>query len=535
MIPAAYRTAVMLVALLAPTAALAADHAALEPYLTPDVSSVVFLQLSRLKLPALVEELERLGVIPESERDAAKQNAADLQAAYDELPKLGAGRAYLLIRVSDFLEGGPMLVVEVAEASQAQPVADWLQARAALAASAGEVAAYLPKAFEARGKTVVGAASRERINKLLAARGDSPRQDALDALSAAGDADVAWVAFGDADTRRIVREMFPALPAPFSEIDGKLLANEVRTIGVTIKLPPEPTVTVSVFAARQQSATLLQNAATKAQTLATGLLAAELASQNETHRDRAKQMLTLLTMLTPRVEEQKLSITLGDDALEKAFLRDYVPQLARGAREDASRDLRLNRFKQITLGMLNYESSRGALPAAASYDKSGRPLLSWRVHILPFMEQGELYKQFRLDEPWDSAHNRPLVEKMPHTFADPDPAVRAAVGVGRTTFVVPTGEALLFGSREGAALRSIKDGTSNTVLFVEVVPERAVVWTQPNDWQVDARDPLAGVKRADRDWFTAGFCDGHAQIVSNTIAPQAFRGMLTPAGGEKAE
>jgi hypothetical protein len=207
--------------------------------------------------------------------------------------------------------------------------------------------------------------------------------------------------------------------------------------------------------------------------------------------------------------------------------------MTQGVRSELHRNARMNQFKQLALGMLNHESARGALPAAASYDAEGKPLLSWRVQILPYMDQLDLWKQFHLDEPWDSEHNRKLIEKMPDVYADPDPTVRAAVGDnGRTTFVVPTGDGLLFGGKEATTYKDIIDGTSNTILAVEVVPERAVVWTKPDDWEVDLKDPLRGVKRSDRDWFNTTWCDGSGRILSNSIDADVFRALLTPSGKE---
>ncbi len=69
--------------------------------------------------------------------------------------------------------------------------------------------------------------------------------------------------------------------------------------------------------------------------------------------------------------------------------------------------------------MANYESAFGTLPPAATFDKEGTPLLSWRVLLLPYLERGELYNQFHLDEAWDSPHNRPLADKMPRVFQCP--------------------------------------------------------------------------------------------------------------------
>ena len=88
----------------------------------------------------------------------------------------------------------------------------------------------------------------------------------------------------------------------------------------------------------------------------------------------------------------------------------------------ARRAQSMNNLKQFALAMHNYHDTNGKFPAASSFDKDGKPLLSWRVHVLPYLEQAELYKQFHLDEPWDSEHNKKLIEKMPNVLASPWPS-----------------------------------------------------------------------------------------------------------------
>ena len=76
-------------------------------------------------------------------------------------------------------------------------------------------------------------------------------------------------------------------------------------------------------------------------------------------------------------------------------------------------------MKQIALAMHNFHDTHRSFPAAFKVDEEKKPLLSWRVELLPFLEQGELYKQFKHDEPWDSEHNKKLIAKMPQVFAVP--------------------------------------------------------------------------------------------------------------------
>ena len=89
-------------------------------------------------------------------------------------------------------------------------------------------------------------------------------------------------------------------------------------------------------------------------------------------------------------------------------------------RRAAARTQCVNNCKQIVLAFHNYHQQARQLSARIlSHSKDGKPLLSWRVLILPFLDQQALYDQFHLDEPWDSPHNRTLIAKMPAIFRCP--------------------------------------------------------------------------------------------------------------------
>src|SRR5207249_2796575 len=85
-----------------------------------------------------------------------------------------------------------------------------------------------------------------------------------------------------------------------------------------------------------------------------------------------------------------------------------------------------NNLKQIGLAMHNYHDTYRHFPPQALTDKNGKPLLSWRVAVLPFIEQDNLYRQFKLDEPWDSEHNRKLLERMPKLGGEFPDVINAA-------------------------------------------------------------------------------------------------------------
>jgi hypothetical protein len=105
----------------------------------------------------------------------------------------------------------------------------------------------------------------------------------------------------------------------------------------------------------------------------------------------------------------------------------------------------LDNLQQIAAAMHNYYDTYGYLPPAAVYGKNGKPLLSWRVLLLPFLDQNELYRQFHLDEPWDSAHNKKLLAQMPRVYRIPGQKDKNA-----TFYQVFVGESTIF-ERPGRA------------------------------------------------------------------------------------
>ncbi len=199
------------------------------------------------------------------------------------------------------------------------------------------------------------------------------------------------------------------------------------------------------------------------------------------------------------------------------------------ARQAARNAQELNSLKQLALAALNYESAMKELPRDI-YSDDGKPLLSWRVRVLPYMEQNALYQQFKLDEPWDSANNRPLMEQMPEVFKSPS---SGDLGT-KTRFVALAGPATLFPGNNRVRLRDVLDGTSNTILFVQANPETAVEWTKPGDIEFDAQQPFAGLATPEGQ-FLAVFNDGAARPLSLGIGAEVLNALVTRAGKEAIE
>jgi hypothetical protein len=219
--------------------------------------------------------------------------------------------------------------------------------------------------------------------------------------------------------------------------------------------------------------------------------------------------------------------------LETALLANYptigiltglLLPAVQAAREAARRMSSSNNMRQLMLGLLNYESAYRRFPGRAICDADGTPLLSWRVAILPFIEENQLYQEFHLDEPWDSPHNIELLERMPQVFANP----RAIVPPNHTVYLAPFGEETGW-SIEPFRIGSIMDGTSGTIGLVEASDSYAVPWTKPDDLDVDAN--------ANADWLRMPgsnivLFDGSVRFLSAGIDWEMLQALISHDGGE---
>jgi len=201
------------------------------------------------------------------------------------------------------------------------------------------------------------------------------------------------------------------------------------------------------------------------------------------------------------------------------------------AREAARRSQSTNNLKQIGLALHIYHDANKTFPPAYTTDKDGKPGLSWRVLILPYIEQGDLFKQFHLDEPWDSEHNKPLVAKIPQTFVSPNYSGPR----GRTNYLGIGGEKGLFGSKDGVSIAKILDGTSNTVAVVEANNQSAVEWTRPDVFVPDTANPAKGLTGLRPGGFNALMADGSVRFLSEKLVPQTLKAMFTYNGGEAVD
>lgn len=186
-------------------------------------------------------------------------------------------------------------------------------------------------------------------------------------------------------------------------------------------------------------------------------------------------------------------------------------------REAARRTTSMNNQRQLVLALHNYHSAHGSLPPAYTVDEDGNPLLSWRVQILPFMEQQDLYDQFHHDEPWDSEHNIQLLDKMPEYLKNPSIDGQP----GWTDYVAPMSDDSVLVPEAGTDFDAITDGTSNTIVLMEVGASQQVPWTAPQDFEIEKLESL-DLDNGHPGTVTCAMADGSVQAFSKNSSVESF-------------
>ena len=185
-----------------------------------------------------------------------------------------------------------------------------------------------------------------------------------------------------------------------------------------------------------------------------------------------------------------------------------------------------NNMRQIGIAFNVHEQHFRRYPARAILSKDGKPLLSWRVQLLPYIDEKALYAQFHLDEPWDSEHNKKLISYMPDVYKSP----QFTDMEGKTCYVVPVGKGTIFGTDTSLNPRAITDGERNTIMFVEVAPEKSVFWTKPDEMDYNPDKPFDGIGQPMAGFFKICCVDASVHRIPLTTDPSVLRAMFTYSG-----
>ncbi|MBV9123777.1 MAG: DUF1559 domain-containing protein, partial [Planctomycetes bacterium] len=283
--------------------------------------------------------------------------------------------------------------------------------------------------------------------------------------------------------------------------------------------------------ARAQKA---RDAARNAMGLIRGILVPQLESklqgpENATFLQAAKPLEDALANIAIEQQGPAMDIHLQTQGGGLARVVDTTPAMIQKIRQASIRTVSQNNLKQLALAMHAYaDLHEGKLPPAVVTSKDGKPLYSWRVEMLPFVEEAALYNEFHKDEPWDSPNNIKLLPRMPKVFA---PVGTVQTPEPNSTFYqVLNGPGAIFDGSRQLPLTGIADGTSNTIMIVEA--GEAVPWTKPADLPYQANGPLPKLGGLFPDGFNAAFADGAIYFISRTVSEKTLRALITAAAGD---
>lgn len=206
--------------------------------------------------------------------------------------------------------------------------------------------------------------------------------------------------------------------------------------------------------------------------------------------------------------------------------------------EAARRAQCVHNLRKIAEAMQQYEAVHGRFPPAYLVDRQGRPMHSWRVLLLPYLGQQDLYDRYRLDERWDSVHNLAVTDLPIELFqclGQPNAAELA------TNYMMVVGPHTISNGPQGTKIMEITDRLANTILLVEVA-DSTTRWAEPEDLRIDKIDfVINGPRRREisshhprkrPQGVNAAFCDGSVRWLKNSTNPELVKAMLTIDGGE---
>ncbi len=491
----------VLLTVAAPTAEQAASTkaAAIAPFVGEEVAVVVHIDLTKWDTQTFFRRV--LGKLADEDDLSAGTKLVDDSVA--ALKAAGAKDLFLLLDPAD-IPGLPAAVVPLVDGADAKAIAT------VLSGGARRNPFRWPATETIRGAVVAGtpAGLASIRNAVLKAR---PELTA--AMAVGGDTSIQVAIMPSTTQRRSIEESMTVLPRQLGGGPVTTLTQGLSWISLTLAFEPKPVIRAVVQAKDPDATKALMNLAQDA---------LDFLANCESKRSGAGP------------------VGDGDQPDEASGARRPDHSRGRpgedgraGGRADPSgarrarRSQCTNNLKQIGLAMHNYHSAHGTFPPAFTKSPDGKPLLSWRVHILPYLEQKTLYDEFHKDEPWDSPHNKALIARMPAVYHCPSGSPTPAKE-GKTSYLTPRGPATVFPGAEGVKIQDITDGTSNTILVVDASDAAAVIWTKPDDWEIAVEFKVQGLFGHHPKGTNFGFADGSVRFLKETIAPEALAGADDP-------
>ncbi len=203
-------------------------------------------------------------------------------------------------------------------------------------------------------------------------------------------------------------------------------------------------------------------------------------------------------------------------------------------------------MKQVVLALRNYHDDYGCFPPAYLADEDGQPMHSWRVLILPYLEEEDLYEQYRFDEPWNGPSNSRLADEFARGFQCFQ--YHSGRSATSTNYLLITGDGTAWADGRAPTRDDFTDGTANTIILAETADSN-ISWMEPRDLTLE--EAMRGINRVSgigiSSWHPAkgrykgqgsanvAFADGAVVNLKNDFPLDELEELLTYQGGEAVE
>jgi hypothetical protein len=460
------------------------------PYIEASTMMLADIDLEKIDVEATSQWLQQLLGEPQADQD--DPGAAMVRGFIDSMKGAGAKHLIATAATRSTIDGGPVVILPCENPAVVNGLLTVLLQNA-------------PKNSPQKvhvGDKIVLAGAATAIDRVTAVEGVD-RPDLILPLKRVGELDHNLVIAMPAEARRDLMALWPdrmpnESPIQFSP---RAMAADISYVVVSLRLPPDPEMLVHIESPDAIAANRV--------------------------KETLEEAVALGGDVGPAVEITTEVATVSLRASPEAFAK-IVMAIAAPSRKRASQMMTTNTMKQVGLAIHNYYAKEKHLPPLYFTDNDGKPLLSVRVALLPYIEQLAMYNAIRLDEAWDSDGNRQYSATLIPTYCD-DPDLKA-----KTTIRFPVYPGSLWhGQGPPKDFRDVTDGISNTIAAIQAPDNAAIEWANPKPWILSVDDPMSDVF-GDRDSAAVVLLDGAAIVLKKSdMTNQKLRALLTIAGGEK--
>ena len=440
---------------------------------------------------------------------------SQLNAIGQSITAAGGEEILIVYSLADDFQDQPLWVVPNSKSLDLKP---FLRAFPGTGVLNPELKAVALKSFEMGTATIIG--TRTAIERVKANKTEAPQS--LHAMVDQSSSSMTMFMTLNADQRRAAAEMLTRVPPFLGGGQTRDLLTQIQWLRMDWIGQQPANVMLSVTGDPTAIESRWKNIK--------GWLVLQDSADNANSASLAKSIgrffLDQLSAQPPKTEGQTITWNVPVETALKSGSSEVLSASLLQADEFSAR----RQLRALALAIHNHHSAMKRLPSPLSgLDGKSPRKFSWRVDLLPFLDEQELYHQFHLDEAWDSPHNRSLIPRMPNVFRIPQSKHPAQSGL--STFVLPSNADTMWPADRVLDFKDIEDGTSNTIMIVEVNDDMAQEWTKPDPFEIKMQNPASqlGGHFKDKIFFAVG--DGS----SNAIPRNKFgdlKALLTRSGGE---